>query len=83
MVLVLVNVLGLLLMGLDKWKAKHRRWRIPEWVLLLVTVVGGSVGVLAGMFLFRHKTQHRKFTVGVPLILMVQIAVACYVWFEL
>ena len=56
-------------MLVDKWKAKKNRWRIRESTLLLVAALGGSVGSLAGMYLFRHKTLHLKFTVGIPLIL--------------
>lgn len=70
--LLLINAAGFLLMLVDKWKAKKNRWRIRESTLLLVAVLGGSVGSLAGMYLFRHKTLHLKFTVGIPLILAAQ-----------
>ena len=56
----------------DKWKAKKNRWRLRESTLLIVAALGGSVGSLAGMYLFRHKTLHLKFTVGIPLILAAQ-----------
>ena len=59
-------------MLVDKWKAKKNRWRIRESTLLIVAALGGSIGSLAGMYLFRHKTQHLKFTLGVPLILAAQ-----------
>lgn len=68
--LMIVNALGLLLMLADKQKARKKRWRIPEATLMGVAAIGGSAGVFLGMYLFRHKTRHPKFTVGVPLLLM-------------
>lgn len=70
--LLVINAAGFLLMLVDKWKAKKNRWRVRETTLMLVAALGGSVGSLAGMYLFRHKTQHLKFTVGIPLILAAQ-----------
>lgn len=70
--LLIINAAGFLLMLVDKWKAKKNRWRVRESTLLIVAVLGGSIGSLAGMYLFRHKTQHLKFTLGVPLILAAQ-----------
>ena len=67
--LLIINAAGFLLMLVDKWKAKKNRWRIRESTLLIVAALGGSVGSLAGMYLFRHKTLHLKFTLGIPLIL--------------
>ena len=77
--LLLINAAGLALMLVDKWKAKKNRWRIRESTLLLVAALGGSIGSLAGMYLFRHKTQHLKFTLGIPLILAGQCFVAVLV----
>ena len=74
--LLIINAAGFLLMLVDKWKAKKNRWRIRESTLLIVAALGGSIGSLAGMYLFRHKTQHLKFTLGVPLILAAQCLVA-------
>lgn len=74
--LLIINAAGFLLMLVDKWKAKKNRWRVRESTLLIVAVLGGSIGSLAGMYLFRHKTQHLKFTLGVPLILAAQCLVA-------
>lgn len=71
--LVFINVLTFLLYGIDKWKAKRARWRIPESVLLGLAAVGGSVGAWLGMRVWRHKTQHKKFRYGVPAILLAQI----------
>lgn len=62
----------------DKYKARKKLWRIPEATLIGVAVIGGSVGALAGMYTFRHKTKHPKFTIGVPLILFMQIAAALF-----
>ena len=74
--LILINAASFLLMLADKKKAKRNMWRIPEKVLLGTAVLGGSLGVLAGMYTFRHKTKHLKFTIGVPVILVSQIAIA-------
>ena len=74
--LLIINAAGFLLMLADKWKAKKNRWRIRESTLLLVAALGGSLGSLAGMYLFRHKTLHLKFTLGSPLILAAQCFVA-------
>ena len=77
--LLIINAAGLLLMLVDKWKAKKNRWRIRESTLLIVAALGGSIGSLAGMYLFRHKTQHLKFTLGIPLILAAQCILAVLV----
>lgn len=74
--LVAINVLTFVIYGADKWKARRGRWRIPESALLWFAVLGGSVGALSAMWLFRHKTKHNKFRYGVPMILAVQVAVA-------
>lgn len=74
--LLIINALGCLLMLIDKIKARRGLWRIPEATLFLVAAIGGSVGSLAGMYLFRHKTRHLSFTVGMPLILAVQVVAA-------
>lgn len=72
--LVIINAAGFLLMLIDKQKAKKRKWRIPEATLLTVAVIGGSIGTLAGMDLFRHKTRHKKFSIGIPVIIALQLA---------
>ena len=77
--LLIINALGFLLMLVDKWKAKKNRWRVRESTLLLIAALGGSVGSLLGMYLFRHKTQHLKFTLGIPLILAAQCFVVVLV----
>lgn len=72
--LLIVNAIGFLLMLVDKHKARKKLWRIPEDTLLLVAAIGGSLGSIAGMYTFRHKTKHLKFTLGIPAILILQIA---------
>lgn len=74
--LLAVNVLAFALMGLDKLKARKNARRIPEKVLFLFVILGGSVGGIIGMLLFRHKTRHWYFAVGFPVILVIQLAVA-------
>jgi len=71
--LVLINAAALLFMLVDKQKARRGGWRIPERMLLAVAGLGGSIGAILGMYLFRHKTRHLKFSLGLPLILAVQI----------
>lgn len=76
--LLIVNAVGFLLMLTDKHKARKNLWRIPESTLLMAAVLGGSLGCLAGMYTVRHKTRHMKFTLGIPLILILQIILAVY-----
>lgn len=74
--LLIINAVAFLLMLADKLKAKKHLWRIPESTLMTSALLGGSVGALLGMYTARHKTKHKKFTVGIPLILAAQIALA-------
>ncbi|HCW52517.1 MAG TPA: DUF1294 domain-containing protein [Clostridium sp.] len=76
--LVIINFAGFLIMFIDKNRAIHKEWRIPEKNLIGISVIGGSIGMLLGMNVFRHKTKHLKFTIGVPLILIIQITTAIY-----
>lgn len=77
--LIIVNALSFLLMLIDKQKARKKKWRIPEATLMGFAAAGGSVGALAGMYTFRHKTLHKNFTIGIPLILFFQlIALGAY-----
>ena len=71
--LIVINVVTFLVYGIDKWKAKQGSWRISEATLLILAVIGGSIGALLGMKVWRHKTQHKKFKYGLPLILIIQI----------
>ena len=76
--LAIITVVTFFAYGIDKWKAQHNRWRIPESVLLGLAAIGGSVGAWLGMKVWRHKTQHKKFKYGVPVILMVQVVVVIW-----
>ena len=76
--LLIINALGVALMLADKWKARKNLWRIPEATLMAVAALGGSVGSLLGMYAVRHKTKHLKFTVGIPLILGLQLLLAVF-----
>ena len=71
--LVFINVLAFLLMGLDKQKARRHKWRIPERTLFLSALLGGSLGAILGMQIFRHKTKHPSFVIGMPCIFILQI----------
>ena len=73
--LLIVNALGFILMLVDKIKAKKNLWRIPEATLFLVAAIGGSIGSLLGMYIFRHKSKHVSFLLGMPLILAAQIVI--------
>ena len=82
--LLIVNLAAFLLMGVDKARAKKDRWRVPEKTLFLPVVLGGSIGGILGMRVFRHKTQHWYFRFGMPLILILQLVlVGVLVWFRL
>ena len=78
--LILINAAAFLLMLLDKQKARKKKWRIPEKVLIGFAIIGGSLGTLAGMYTFRHKTKHPKFTIGIPVILALQIILPIVLW---
>ncbi len=80
LLLAAVNLLAFVLYGVDKLKAKKGAWRIPEATLLLVAFLGGSLGALLGMEVFRHKTKHAKFKVLVPLFLILHIALGVYIF---
>jgi uncharacterized membrane protein YsdA (DUF1294 family) len=72
--LIVINIVTFLVYGIDKWKAKQGSWHISEATLLILAVIGGSIGALLGMRVWHHKTMHKKFKYGLPLILLVQIA---------
>ena len=79
--LAAVNLLTFVVYGIDKWKSKHKSWRIPEASLLLLAALGGSIGALLAMHLFHHKTLHKKFRYGVPLILLLQLSLGVFLYF--
>ena len=71
----IINLVGFLLMGIDKAKAKRHAYRIPEATLFSVAIFGGSIGSIIGMYTFRHKTKHKSFVIGMPAILVAQIII--------
>ena len=77
-----MNLLGFALMGIDKRRAVRHAFRIPEATLFSVAIFGGSVGSIIGMFLFRHKTKHWYFKFGMPIILVIQIAIFAFLYFS-
>lgn len=78
--LILINLVAFALMGIDKSRARRHKWRIPEKTLFLSAILGGSIGAIAGMQFFRHKTKHWYFVVGMPCILIAQ-AILAYLLF--
>jgi len=76
--LLIINLIGLLIMYIDKRKAKKGSWRIPEKTLLIIALLGGSIGTMVGMHWFRHKTKKLKFTIGFPTILITEIIFIIY-----
>lgn len=75
--LFIMNAAAFLFMLADKQKARRKQWRIPETTLLGVAAVGGSLGAILAMHIFRHKTRHPKFSFGLPLLLLLQVTVFC------
>lgn len=71
--LVIINFLGFIIMGIDKLKAKRGSRRISENTLFMFTILGGGVGTILGIYIFRHKTKKKKFTVGMPIILIIEV----------
>ncbi len=80
--LVIMNIAGIAVMAADKKKAKSNSWRIKESTLFLVSLLGGSIGTLVGMYAFRHKTKHWYFVAGMPLILLLHIGIAVFLYFK-
>ncbi len=76
--LIGINVVTFFIYGIDKWKARRGKWRIPEDTLIWLAIADGSIGALLGMYLFRHKTQHKKFTLGIPAIILVQAVIVYF-----
>ena len=80
--LIAINVITFLIYGIDKFKAKKGKWRIPESTLLLLAIIGGSIGAWFGIKVWHHKTLHKKFKYGIPLIVIIQIVIAIYIFRE-
>ena len=80
--LLAANLLTFVTYGIDKRKARHKCWRVREASLLLLAALGGSIGALLAMYLFHHKTQHKKFRYGVPAILIIQLAIAAFCYYR-
>ena len=74
-----INVITFTVYGIDKLKAQKGKWRIPETALLLLAIIGGSLGAWLGMKVWHHKTLHKKFKYGIPLIMIVQIGLSVYI----
>lgn len=80
--ILIINLIGFLAMWIDKYKAKKGYWRIPEGSLIMITLLGGGIGTIYGMYKFRHKTKKLKFTVGLPTILIAEIVFITYFIFK-
>ncbi len=80
--LLLVNLIGFSLMGIDKLKAKRGAFRIPENTLFIIALIGGSLGSIIGMYTFRHKTRHWYFVYGMPAILIIEAALLAWLYFS-
>lgn len=78
--LILMNLIGFALMGIDKHKAIKGAFRIPEATLFVVAIIGGSIGSILGMYTFRHKTRHKKFVYGMPAVLLIQLLIIYLFW---
>lgn len=78
--LIAINLIAFFAMWLDKRKAKKGKWRIPENTLLILVLLGGGIGGIAGMYTFRHKTQKAKFVIGFPVILICEIIFAILIF---
>lgn len=79
---LILNFVTMQVYGIDKFKAKKGKWRIPESTLLLLAVLGGSIGAWLGMRVWRHKTQHKKFKYGIPVIFILQVALCFYLLYR-
>ena len=81
--LAVMSLIAFEAFGLDKFKAKTNRWRIPERTLFLLAILGGGAGAFLGMKVFRHKTRHSQFVFGIPAIMVLQLALAGFLWTKL
>lgn len=81
--LLVINIISFILMYVDKKKAINHQWRISEHTLMMISLIGGSIGTILGMKIFRHKTKHVKFYIGVPIIFFIQLILSYYIYFEI
>lgn len=79
--LIIINLIGFYVMWSDKRKAKKGEWRIPEQTLFIITALGGGIGTIAGMYIFRHKTKKLRFVIGFPVIVILEIILVIYIKF--
>lgn len=79
--ILIMNIIGFLIMGIDKAKAKKNAWRIPEKAFFIVSLLGGGLGSWFGMYTFRHKTRHWYFVIGIPAIAIIELGIMCYFLF--
>ena len=78
--LIIINIIAFLAMYIDKRKAKYGKWRIQEQSLFILALIGGSIGAIIGMNIFRHKTKKLRFSIGFPIILILQIVLIISIW---
>lgn len=79
--ILIVNIIAFVTMGMDKRKAQNHKWRIKEKTLFLVAAVGGSIGSILGMKHFKHKTKHKRFIYGLPILLLIQVLLGIVIFF--
>ncbi len=85
LLIIYVAVMSLItfaVFGLDKYKAKADKWRTPEKTLFILAILGGGIGAFLGMQIFRHKTQHKQFVIGIPLIMILQLILIAWLWIK-
>ena len=80
--IAVMSLIAFAAFGLDKHKAQAGKWRTPEKTLFLLAIIGGGIGAFLGMQIFRHKTQHKQFVIGIPLIMIVQLALIAWLWIK-
>ncbi len=81
--LALINLAGFVVVAADKYKARRKLWRIPEATIFMIAAAGGSIGVYSSMLIFRHKTRHWYFMAGIPLIFIIQLIIAYFVYTQM
>lgn len=77
--LFIINIIAFIIVYIDKQKAKKKQWRIKESTIILISIIGGSIGTYLSMYSFRHKTKHLKFTLGIPIIILIQLSTYIFI----